>query len=277
MFKKRITKTLEIYDFDSSEFYDYHADQNDRDFYLGYAKNTTGKILDLGCGTGRILIPIAKTGKKITGIDNSEHMLKICKDKIDKEFNSKEKNISLKNISLKNISLIKADISNFEIKDIFSLAIIPFGPFNCLTSTSEQIGCLTCINKHLKSKGLLVFEIWYPNNYELFKSEHGFHVVKNQPYFKMPDGRKVQWGIYNTSVDYNKQLIYEDMYYNVDYPDGKKEKLVYSSKIRYSHRYEIEHLLSLTGFKINKLYSDFNKNEFGSIYPSGLIIEAIKK
>lgn len=250
IFKKRIEKVADIYDFDSSEFYDYHADQNDRDFYLDYAKNTTG----------RILIPIAEAGKKITGIDNSEHMLKICENKIEKKLNSEKKNISL----------IKADISNFEIKDIFSLAIIPFGPFNYSTSTSEQTGCLTCINKHLKSKGILIFDVWYPNNYELFKSEHGFHVVKNQPYFIMPDGRKVQWGIYNTSVDYNKQLIYEDMYYNVDYPDDKKEKLVYPSKIRYSHRYEIEHLLSLTGFKINKLYSDFNKNEFGSIYPSGI-------
>jgi hypothetical protein len=46
--------------------------------------------------------------------------------------------------------------------------------------------------------------------------------------------------------------------------------------MKYFHRYKIEHLLSLTGFKINKLYSDFNKNEFCSIYPSRLIIKVKK-
>lgn len=260
MFQKR------IYDLYSSEFYDFHAYRDDIDFFLSYAKKTTGKILDAGCGTGRILIPIAKLGKEIVGIDNSEHMLKICENKIKKEI--KSKNI---------ITLIKASMTNFKIDKKFSLVIIPFGPFNYLINTSEQINCLTCINRHLESKGILVFDVWYPNNYELLKSEHGYHVVKNQPYFKMPDGRKVQWGIKNVSVDYNKQLIYEEMYYNINHPDGKREKLIYPCAMRYYHRYEIEHLLSLTGFRINKVYSDFKKNEFGNTYPSELIVEATKK
>lgn len=183
MFQKRIKKIADIYDVYSSEFYDFHAHRNDIVFFLDYAKATTGKILDLGCGTGRILIPIAKTGKKITGIDGSEHMLKICENKIEKEFNSKQSSITL----------IKADMTNFDLGEKFSLIIIPFGPFNYLTSTSEQINCLTCINKHLESIKTLVFDVWYPDNHELLKSEHGYHVVKSQPYFKMPDGRKVQW------------------------------------------------------------------------------------
>lgn len=267
MFQKRIKKIAKEYDLYSSEFYDFHAYRDDINFYLSYAKETTGKILDLGCGTGRILIPIAKLGKEIIGIDNSEYMLEICKNKIRKELNSKASKITL----------IKANITNFEFDEQFSLVIIPFGPFNYLNNVSEQINCLTCINRHLNSEKVLVFDIWYPNNYELIKSEHGYYVVKNQPYFKMPDGRKVQWGIKNKSVDYNKQLIFEEMYYNINYPNGKKEKLIYPSSIRYFYRYEIEHLLAFTGFKINKLYSDFNKCEFGKKYPSELIVEAIKK
>lgn len=264
--EEKAEKIADIYDKFSSEFYDYHATRNDINFFLDYAKCTSGKILDLGCGTGRILIPIAKTGKEITGLDNSKHMLKICNDKIENEFN----------LNKSNIKLIKTNISNFNLNDIFSLVIIPFGAFNSLLNTSEQINCLNCINNHLEAKGLLVFDVWYPNNNELLKSENGYHVVKNQPYFEMPDGRKVQWGIKNISVDYNKQLIYEEMYYNIEYLNGKKEKLIYPAPIRYYYRYEIEHLLSYTGFKINKLYCDFNKNKFGSKYPSELIVEAIK-
>jgi SAM-dependent methyltransferase len=262
----RIEKTLEIYDKHSSDFYDYHASRNDINFFLNYAKDIEGEILDLGCGTGRILIPVAKTGKKITGIDNSDFMLENCQNKIAKETEAIRKNIII----------LKSDISNFNLNKIFSLVIIPFGPFNSLIKTEDQLNCLLKVNQHLNDKGTLVFDVWYPNNNELVKSEANYHVVKDQPFFTLEDGRKVQWGIINKSVDYNRQIIYEEMYYNVDYPDGKKEKLIYPAQVRYFYRYEIEHLLSLSGFKINKIYSDFEKNEFGVKYPSELIVEAKK-
>lgn len=67
------------------------------------------------------------------------------------------------------------------------------------------------------------------------------------------------------------------MYYNINYPGGKKEKLVYPASMRYFYRYEIEHLLARTGFRINKVFSDFSRNKFGTKYPSELIIEAIKQ
>ncbi len=265
--EQRSERRAELYDWFSSEFYDHHAIRDDLDFYLSYAVNTPGSILELGCGTGRILVPIAGTGKRITGLDRSDGMLKICQGKIDR----------LQAEVRGRVRLVRADIRRFDLHEKFSLALIPFGPFNCLPDTGDQISCLNCVREHLDDDGSLVFDVWYPKHEELRMSEHGYHVVKDQPHFEMPDGRRVQWGIFNASVDYNRQLIHEEMYYDIDYPGGRKERLIYPSPVSYFYRYEIEHLLARTGFRIAGLYRDFHKNEFGDQYPSELIVEAVRQ
>lgn len=67
-----------------ARFYDYENKGYVKDipFYLEYAKNCGGEVLELGCGTGRILIPMAKAGITITGLDISGEMLKIARDKV---------------------------------------------------------------------------------------------------------------------------------------------------------------------------------------------------
>jgi 2-polyprenyl-3-methyl-5-hydroxy-6-metoxy-1,4-benzoquinol methylase len=63
-----------------AELYDYvpgYANRGDLDFYLNMCRSADGKILELGCGTGRILIPIAQAGFSIVGLDGSEDMLAV--------------------------------------------------------------------------------------------------------------------------------------------------------------------------------------------------------
>jgi ubiquinone/menaquinone biosynthesis C-methylase UbiE len=52
-------------------------------FYVEYAKKSGGPVLELGCGTGRALIPIAKAGIEIWGLDISKSMLEIAKKEVD--------------------------------------------------------------------------------------------------------------------------------------------------------------------------------------------------
>jgi len=56
----------EIYDRHSSEFFDYHAKRGDVEFYVDFARESKGSVLEIGCGTGRSLIPTAKVGVHIT-------------------------------------------------------------------------------------------------------------------------------------------------------------------------------------------------------------------
>ena len=71
-------------DFDRfARFYDldYNSFQDDVPFYLGLAEHTGGPLLELGCGTGRLLVPLARAGFEITGVDLSEGMLQVARGK----------------------------------------------------------------------------------------------------------------------------------------------------------------------------------------------------
>ncbi len=253
----------ELYDRHSSEFYDYHAKRGDVKFYIDFAVQSGGTVLEIGCGTGRILIPTARAGVCITGLDKSTEMLKICQRKLKDE--SREVSDRVK--------LVHADMSNFNLGSKFSLVTIPFGPFNCLVSVEEQLRCLNCIKRHLHHNGALVLDLFYPSSREFSSGEEGFSVKTP---FEMPDGRSVTWGLHFNSVDYNRQVIHEEMIYDVHYPDGHDERLVYPSPLRYFFRYEVEHLLARAGFKTESVYADFNREPFGSKYPSELIFLARK-
>jgi SAM-dependent methyltransferase len=256
----------EIYDRLSSEFYDYHAKREDIDFYVGLAQKHGGPVLELGCGTGRLLIPTARAGASITGLDLSEHMLEICERKLERESPDIQGRVRL----------VRADMRSFALGHRFQLVTIPFGPFNCLISVEDQIRSLECIRQHLSDTGILVLDLWYPNLRELPASENGADIVSGQAPFQMPDGRSVTWGIRNASVDYNRQIIYEEMYYDIRYPDGRMERALYPSPMRYFFRYEAEHLLARTGFGVKAVYAGFDREPFGSDYPSEMVFVARK-
>ena len=87
----------------------YDLDQRDNliadiPFYLKYAKKQNGKILELGCGTGRVSIELAKNGYFVTGLDLSESMLEIYKNKL----NNLSKNI------IEKINLINGNMAEFN-------------------------------------------------------------------------------------------------------------------------------------------------------------------
>ncbi|MFC1683451.1 class I SAM-dependent methyltransferase [Candidatus Zixiibacteriota bacterium] len=256
----------EVYDRQSSEFYDYHAKRADVEFYVGFAAECGGAVLEIGCGTGRLLIPSARAGVQITGLDNSEEMLAMCRRKLADESSEVRGRVNL----------VGADMRDFDLGSKFSLVTIPFGPFNYLASVEEHIRCLNCIWRHLDHTGALVMDLWYPNLRELSASEDGAEIVSVKTPFHMPDGRSVLWGIRNTSVDYNRQIIQEEMFYDIRYPDGHAERLVYPSPVRYFFRYEVEHLLARTGFRTEAVYASFDKEPFGSKYPSELVFLARK-
>ncbi|MFC1978451.1 class I SAM-dependent DNA methyltransferase [Chloroflexota bacterium] len=251
----------ELYDRHSSEFYDYHAKRGDVEFYVDFAVESGGTVLDIGCGTGRILIPTSRAGVSITGLDKSVEMLDICRRKLENESPDVRDRVKL----------VHADMSEFNLKSRFSLVTIPFGAFNSLVTVEEQLSCLNCIKQHLLPNGALVFDLFYPSSAEFSSGEEGF-TVKTP--FEMPDGRSVTWGICFSSVDYNRQTIQEEMTYYVHYPDGHDETLVYPSCLRYFYRYEVEHLLARVGFKAESVYADFDRKPFGSKYPSELIFLA---
>lgn len=256
----------EIYDRYSSEFYDYHAKRGDVIFYTDFALKSGGSVLELGCGTGRILIPTARAGVKITGLDKSAEMLKICREKLDREpIQARQR-----------AELVNADMRDFSLDEKYALVTITFGPFNQLVSVDEQMNCLNNIHRHLHPNGALLFDVYYANVKELSVPE-GTEIFMAKTPFNMPNGWSVTWGIRYARIDLGRQVIREELFYDIQFPDGHEEKWVYPEDLRYFYRFEVEHLLARAGFKTESVFADFDKTPFGSKYPSELIFFALKQ
>src|SRR6185295_2933735 len=71
-----------------ADLYDHvgpYRSRPDVAFFLNEAVNAAGPVAEIGCGTGRVLIPIARAGIEIVGIDSSPRMLNVCRERLDRE------------------------------------------------------------------------------------------------------------------------------------------------------------------------------------------------
>ena len=120
----------------------------DRSFYLALAKHS-GPVLEVTCGTGRILIPCLEAGVDIEGVDLYAPMLERLRAKT-----------AARGLEAR---VHQADMRSFAVPRRFALAIIPFNGFvHCLTA-ADQIACLSRCREHLNTGGRLVFNTIPPH------------------------------------------------------------------------------------------------------------------
>ena len=250
-------------------FYDAVYDRirpKDIDFFIDCARRAGGRTLELACGTGSILVPTAISGCEITGLDYSPYMLKKCREKLDRQ----PKDVQAR------VKLVQGNMANFDTGETYSLVTVPFRSFQHLITIEEQKACLTCVNKHLVPQGQLIIDIFHPRPDRLVPNPRYTAEVEDYPETELPDGRKLRRT--NRTAGFHREQQYNDIeiIYYVTHPDGKKERLVQSFPMRYLYRYEMEHLLTLCGFRLVELYGNFDRSEFSTDSPE-MISTAEKK
>jgi SAM-dependent methyltransferase len=121
-------------------------------FYLELARQSGGPVLEIGCGTGRVLLPIARAGIEIHGVDNSGPMLGILKE-----------NLLHEPPDVRNrVSLHVGDMRDFRLTRKFPLVTIPFRPMQLMHTVTDQLRALTSAAAHVAEGGMLVFDVFYP-------------------------------------------------------------------------------------------------------------------
>lgn len=251
-----------------AEFYDPVYEirgPRDIDFFKDYSKNARGRTLELGCGTGRVLIPTAIAGCEITGLDISPKMLKKCQEKLAKEPGEVQEQVTL----------IQGNMTDFQTGEIYSLVTIPFRAFQHLLSVEEQKACLDCASKHLVSGGLLIIDLFQPLLPRLYDPKYTTE-QEGQPDIRLPDGRTLRITDRVAAFHFDQQYNDVELIHYVTSPDGKTQRLVHAFPIRYFFRYEVEHLLSLCGFTIVELFGGFDRSEFSSNSPEMIFVAGKK-
>ena len=250
----------------TAEFYDHivpYRERQDVAFFVEMAQATGGPVLEIGCGTGRVLIPTARAGIEIVGLDLSPSMLTIGRERLAAEPAEVQARAQL----------IEGDMRAFDLGRQFALITLPFRPFLHLTTVEDQIACLTTLHRHLRPGGRLVLDIYNPSIPYLAAPER-LEEFGDEPEFTMPDGRRVLRKARIAGRSHFDQMQDVELIYYVTHPDGQQERLVHAFPMRYVFRFEAEHLLARCGFAVEALYADYDKHPYGSQYPGELIFVA---
>jgi SAM-dependent methyltransferase len=250
-------------------FYDHVAPYRDRQdvaFFVQAAQEAGGAVLEIGCGTGRILIPTARAGIEIVGLDLSTYMLDVCRERLRDEPQAVQERVQL----------VQADMRDFELARTFNLVTVPFRPFQHLQTVDDQIACLGQIRRHLADGGRLILDLFNPSLNALTSDIVG-QEIGDEPEFTAPDGSRVVRRHRIVSRDPFDQINHVELIYYVTHPDGREERLVHAFPMRYLFRFEVEHLLVRCGFQLEHIYADYDKSPYGSTYPGELIVVAKKE
>lgn len=251
-----------------AETYDFvvpYRERKDVGFFVEQAGECGGPVLELGCGTGRILLPTARAGIPITGLDLSAEMLRICRQSLQRETPSVQEKVQL----------IQGDMRDFDLERHFRLITVPFRAFHHLLKVKDQLACLACMYRHLEQGGSLIIDLFNP--YLPYLIDKRFlDLVEEEPSFSLPDGRQMTRRNRLVSRNLHKQILNMEFLYEWVDPEEKKIQHSHRFAMRYFFRYEIEHLLVRAGFALETIYADYKKSPFGSQYPGELIVVARK-
>jgi SAM-dependent methyltransferase len=155
----------------TAKYYDgaYAAkpDLVDLPFYLELAEQHRGPILEIACGTGRVLLPIARKGIEIHGVDNSRPMLKILENSLAREPRDVRQRVTLH----------EGDMRDFRLAAQYPLVIIPFRPMQHMHTVEDQVSALTTAALHLREDGILAFDVFYPK-FEMLTAKMGEEVLE---------------------------------------------------------------------------------------------------
>lgn len=214
-------------------------------FYRNLALEGGGPVLELGFGTGRVGLQIARAGVDVVGLDLSASMLARARQKLSDETDEVRKRVTL----------VEASMADFSLDTRFALIYVPFRAFLHLTTTDEQRAALRCIRRHLRSGGHFAGNFFRPDPALLrtFRDERIESVVHHD------DGHSYVRSSWTPSCnDYMqvKQIVFHTRMYGVD--GGLEQDRIDLLELTWIYAREWRLLLELEGFTLERLDGGFN-------------------
>ena len=223
----------ELYDLENHEF------DPDGSFLMEYAKEAKGPVLELGCGTGRITIPLAQSGIDITGLDIMPAMIERGKQKAG-------------NLP---IQWILGDVRTYRIERKFHLIFETGSVFQHLLTLEDQEAFFGRAGEHLDINGSLIVSIRFPHPDLLMEvlTEKEWYSYKNH------DGTKISVSGIET-YDPVRQVKVETAYRRWSDSNGTPVVKEAPLSLRTTYPQEMLALIHYNGFKVDQLFGDFDRS-----------------
>ena len=243
------------YDLENADFIE------DLDFWLELAEESGDPVLELGCGTGRVLLHLARRGHAVTGLDNSPEMLARLEAKL--------RAVSAQHIATAP-TLVHADMKYFSVSGSFKLAIVPFNTFMHLLTLEDQLAALTCLRKHLQPGAALALDM--PNPGAAYAAPAGEQGLTLERTFMDGESGSAVQQFSSVAVDRAAQLAHITWLYDAVAPDGAVQRAIVPLTLRYTFPGEMRLLLEKCGFTLAHLYGDYQRAPFADGSPRMIVV-----
>ena len=211
---------------------------DDLEMYTAFARRAGGPVLDLGCGSGRVAVPLAVAGFEVQGFDASDALLTIAHGK------ARDQGVTVK--------LQRADVRRLSTNVTYGLVLCSLDTFLHLQSSEDQLDTLEAVHAVLRPGGMFVVDLFHPV-LERLAARDG--VLRLQSTFPGP-GDATVIHLVGWEIDPGTQTIVATHIYDLASPEGSLQRRTTTMRLRYVHRYEMEQALRATGFRQIELYGD---------------------
>ncbi len=228
------------------DYYDrtYRSRRDDVEFYRATARRLGGPVLELGVGSGRVAIPLARDGHEVVGLDPSAPMLARARER------ARELAPGAR------LSLREGDMRSFALRRRFALVVAPFNVLMHLYEPDDFARCFACVARHLAPGGRFVFDVRVPQPRELARDPDREYVGRP---FTHPTLGRVR---YTERFQYDplKQVQLVTMRFT---PEGRRRAVETVLAHRQVFPAELRALLTLGGLRLARRMGDFTGRPLG--------------
>ncbi len=235
-----------------AEYYDdaYAAKKDlvDVPFYSALAKRVGGPVLEIACGTGRVLLPVAREGIEIHGVDNSPAMLNVLRKNLQREPEEVRKKVSVSG----------GDMRTFRLGKKYRLVTMPFRPMQHMHTLEDQMDALKTAALHLDEDGVLAFNVFYPRN-DLIMSSIGEEIPEMEWPLPSDPAKIVKRYFRKESVDKINQSFNGTFIFRTYQDDRLLKEETEPFKLSYYTYPHLQALFQLSGLESAEEYGSFAK------------------
>jgi SAM-dependent methyltransferase len=234
-----------------ARFYDLiHAELvADIPLVLELALQVEGPVLELGCGSGRLLLPLAAAGKQVVGVDDSQEMLAKARAKVN----------LLTPEGAVRIELVKADFRELALGRRFDLVLLPYNTLFHLDDTGLR-QTLRVAHRHLAPPGMLLIDLENPLAME---SDFGENVLQLER--TMVEAETDSWIVQQSSrsLDRERKVIHVAWLFDVSpRQGGPVHRTIIERDLHYWYAHELELALQEAALVMDAIYGDYERGPY---------------